>query len=113
MSDKLPERRQRRGEQELASFSKEATANFLAGGELGRPQWADPAEQRRQDEQRELLRNALQEMTPILARALHKHSSQAEASLVAHLSAALEGDVQSYKMYCAMLAELGKQALQP
>lgn len=110
MSDKLP---QRRGSEEVASFSAEATANFLSGGELGRPTYADAEVQQRMDRQRENLRIALRQITPILCEALHQDSPQTEAHLKTHLANALAGDVPSYRMYCAMLAELGKQALQP
>lgn len=111
MPDDLPQRRL--SDKLVASFTKEQTAEFLGGGELGRPKWTDPKEQRRQDNQRKWLREALEKSVVELEFALSMYSVQTRDSLRVHFDKALQGDVDSYKMFLVMLGELTKQALQP
>lgn len=97
----------------LAKFSAEQTAAFLGGGELGRPKYADPEMQKKQEVHRAALRDTFEVCTERLVEALHDLSPQTAERLDAWHKAAMEGDADAARMYAVMVAELAKQALLP
>jgi hypothetical protein len=98
---------------DIARFSAEQTAEFFGGGELGRPQWADPEVQRKQDAQRELLRAAVASSTKQMASALSRYSPESQQRLLQLSEAALAGDAKARRLFVAMYTELLAQALLP
>lgn len=98
-------------EKDLASFSKEQTARFLGGGDIGRPQWADPEMQRKQDEQRDLLREALRQSTEFFCAALQDLSPRSSAVLETYARDALAGDEAATQKFLLFYGDLCLQAL--
>jgi hypothetical protein len=106
--DELPEPQ---GSKVIARFSAEQTARFFGGGDLGRPAWADPETQRKQDRQRLLLRGALTHSVQEFAEALRELSPQSSQRLMQLGQGALNGDKESLRLFTAMYTELLAQAL--
>lgn len=98
---------------EIARFSAEQTANFLGGGELGRPQYTDPDLQAKMDAHREAMREAFSQSTNFLAAGLERLSPHTADRLRALHTEAMEGNVDAMHLYITMIAELATQALVP
>lgn len=98
-------------EKDLASFSKEQTAKFLGGGDLGRPVYADPEMQRKQDEQRELLRAALEQSVEFFCAALKDLSPRSCEVIEQYAKDALAGDEVATQKFLLFFGDLCLQAL--
>lgn len=96
---------------EIARFSAEQTARFLAGGELGRPEYADSGVARRMENQRRELRAGWILALEALHASLRQESAQTAARLIELRQAAFAGDPDAARLLTAMLGELLKQAL--
>jgi len=101
----------RMAEKDLARFSKEQTAKMLAGGDIGRPQWADPEMQRRQDEQRDLLREALSQSVEFFVAATKDLSPRSSEVLEQYAKGAMEGDEALTQKFLLFYGDLCLQAL--
>lgn len=99
--------------EEIARFSAEQTANFLGGGALGRPQYADPELQRKMDAHRRALRIAFNDCTDLLGEALHDLSPSTENRLRTLHQEAVDGNSDATRLYITLVAELASQALAP
>jgi hypothetical protein len=98
-------------EWDIASFSAEQFARYAGGGQLGRPKWADPEMQRKQDLQRERLREALGESVKLYVKALRELSPDTAARLQNLTEHALAGNPEAFRLWMAMYGELCEQAL--
>lgn len=97
---------------EIARYSAEQTARFLAGGDLGRPTYS-PELEAKMKEHRNRLRTAFADCTEILTNALEDLSSHTAARLKELHEAAVNADADAMRLYITMMAELATQALVP
>jgi hypothetical protein len=97
----------------IARFSAKQTADFFGGGLLGRPEWTDPEVQRKQDLQRQKLREALDLAVKAQHRALHELSPETARRMLDLYEGAVTGNEQQLRLFVAMHTELAFQALMP
>jgi hypothetical protein len=99
--------------EEIARFSKEQTAAFLAGGELGRPEYTNPETARRMELQRKQLRVGWNAALDAMYQSLKEESPQSASRLLELKRAAFAGDTDAMRLLTSMLGELLKQGLAP
>lgn len=96
----------------IASYTKEQTATFFGGGELGRPRIHDAELKRRMDRQRRHLRTALRACVNELASAMTEDGQETARRLRELHQAAERGDAHAMRLLIAMLGELVVFAVQ-
>lgn len=100
-----------RAQNVLASYTAEQTARFFGGGELGKPQWADPETQRKQDLQQQRLLEALGVSVNLFRDALKEFSPQTRDRLQELWEHTQRGDPRARGLFVTMYTELMAQAL--
>lgn len=101
------------GWRRVASFSAEQTAEFLRGGNIGKPEIHDPEVRARMERQHRALRKALfEEVVPELAKALERDSPQTGQRLLQLSQGAFHGDPRASQLLAVVIGELLTWGLQ-